>query len=420
MVAFKYFPWQRGTQHLSCEFPQRPAFSLHPVSPCRCSSPPSFFHLPSTFNPSTCCLLQQTATELFSRYGPHVPSFSEGGFDEVMREGQRRNCPVMVYLHSDLHGDTEDFLRGTLCTQEVCEAVQGVGYLSWVGRVHERVGWEASLKLEAHAFPFLAVFMPQEGPAGVRSVRVWALEGGPLPSPTTLGGELRKWGSAARGVLEGAAATRAGAAAARNWERELRVTQEREYAEAEAADAARERERVEAGAAVAAAQAATAQAEAAAEEEAELATALKLSLRSDVEEEVEAARKRLAASGPEPELLGAGGSGSSGSSGSAGGEVTAVRFTLPGGKTRLQRNFLKSHPLSLLVDYLVVTSVELGETLDPGTFDLSTTAPRAVYDAHSAAGREKLRGTTVASAGLSGAMVIVKKVAVVEGGGGQQ
>lgn len=336
-----------------------------------------------------------------------MPLFSEGGFDEVMREGQRRNCPVMVYLHSDLHGDTEDFLRGTLCTQEVCEAVQGVGYLSWVGRVHEKVGWEASLKLEAHAFPFLAVFMPQEGPAGVRSVRVWAMEGGPLPTPTVLGGELRKWGSAARGVLEVAAATRAGAAAARNWERELRVTQEREYAEAEAADAARERERREAGAAAQAAQVAAAQAEAAAEEEAELETALKLSLRSDVEEEVEKARKRLAASGPEPET--------------GGGEVTAVRFTLPGGKTRLQRNFLKSHPVSLLVDYLVVTSVELGEALDPGTFDLSTTAPRAVYDAHTEAGKEKLRGTSVASAGLSGAMLIVKKVAVEGGvGGGQQ
>ena len=81
----------------------------------------------------------------------------------MMREGQRRNCPVMVYLHSDLHGDTEDFLRGTLCTQEVCEAVQGVGYLSWVGRVHEKVGWEASLKLEAHAFPFLERLCLEEG-----------------------------------------------------------------------------------------------------------------------------------------------------------------------------------------------------------------------------------------------------------------
>lgn len=171
------------------------------------------------------------ADSLRSAYGPHVPGFQALGFDEAMVLGQRTSRPVLVYLQSDLHTDTEDFLRSTLCTAEVCEVVRSVGYVAWAGRVHEPSGWEASLKLEATGFPFLAVFMPQassgaRGPS-TRSVRVWAMEGSPVPSSAALAADLRRWGAQARGVLEEDSAGRRAQERARNVEREMRENQER-------------------------------------------------------------------------------------------------------------------------------------------------------------------------------------------------
>jgi hypothetical protein len=127
---------------------------------------------------------------------------------------------------------------------------------------------------------------------------------------------------------------------------------------------------------------------------------MRLSLRSDVEESLAAARARLAAS-PEP---------------AAG---AAVRMQLPSG-VKLQRRFPPSAPLSLLVDYVVVSSVDLGLGLDPGTFDLATTHPRRTWNTHAAsAAQGSEAGVTLEAAGLAGAVVLVQQVAPGRGGGGQ-
>ena len=178
----------------------------------------------------------------------------------------------------------------------------------------------------------------------------------------------------------------------------------REYRAAEEADAAQDRARAAAAAAEAEAQRQQAEAQrqqaeaaAAAEDARELEIAMRLSLRSDVEESLAAARARLAAS-PEPPAGGA--------------AAAAVRIQLPTG-LKLQRRFPSSAPLSLLVDYVVVSSVELGEGhgLDPGTFDLVTTHPRRTYNTHAAsAAQGSQAAVTLAEAGLVGAVVLVQRV----------
>ena len=192
------------------------------------ASPWSLFS--STPAPPEAAAASAVASSLRGQYGPHVPAFQGLGFEEAMETGRRTSRPVLVYLQSDLHGDKEDFLRGSLCTPEVCEVVRSVGYVAWAGCVHEPSGWAASLRMEATGFPFLAVFMPQAagGPrAHTRSVRVWSMEGGALPSATALAADLRRWGSQARGVLEEASAGRRAQESARNMEREMRENQER-------------------------------------------------------------------------------------------------------------------------------------------------------------------------------------------------
>ena len=118
---------------------------------------------------------------------------------------------------------------------------------------------------------------------------------------------------------------------------------------------------------------------------------MRLSLRSDVEESLAAARARLAAS-PEPPA------------------GAAVRIQLPSG-TKLQRRFPPTAPLALLVDYIVASSVDLGQGLDPGSFDLVTTHPRRTWNTH--AGSKAQGGeseVTLQEAGLAGAVVLVQKV----------
>jgi hypothetical protein len=127
---------------------------------------------------------------------------------------------------------------------------------------------------------------------------------------------------------------------------------------------------------------------------------MRLSLRSDVEASLAAARARLAAS-PEPPP-----------------GAAAVRIQLPTG-VKLQRRFPATAPLSLLVDYVVVSSVELGEGhgLDPGTFDLATTHPRRTWNTHAAsAAQGSEAAVTVEQAGLVGAVVLVQRVS---GGSGR-
>jgi hypothetical protein len=173
------------------------------------------------------------AGSLRAQFDPHVPDFQGMVFDEAMATGQRTNRPVLIYLQSDLHGDTEDFLRSALCTAEVSEAARAVGFVCWAGRVHESSGFDVSRRLDACGFPFLAVFLPQassgaRGSAPARTLqRVWALEGGPVPSASALAADLRRWGSQARGVMEADDSVRRVQENSRSREREMREAQDR-------------------------------------------------------------------------------------------------------------------------------------------------------------------------------------------------
>ena len=140
-----------------------------------------------------------------------------------MRSAPPAGRPVLVYLHSELHADASEFLRSGLCTAEVSAALAAVGFVVWGGAVHEPSGWEAALRLEAAAFPFLGVYTPTAAGAAFAFTRVWALEGGPLPAGAELAAVLRHVGGSAR-----AASTRVAAArGAADMERQLREQQER-------------------------------------------------------------------------------------------------------------------------------------------------------------------------------------------------
>ena len=85
-----------------------------------------------------------------------------------------------------------------------------------------------------------------------------------------------------------------------------------------------------------------------------------------------------------------------------------VRVALPSG-ARVQRGFSPQAPLSLVADFALVASEELGVPLPAGAFDLRTAMPRMVYDCHSKGGVESKKSLT--ELGLAkGASVMVSLV----------
>jgi hypothetical protein len=161
----------------------------------------------------------------------------------------------------------------------------------------------------------------------------------------------------------------------------------------EEAAAAAAAEAATAAAAAAAAAEAAAAARAAAEDAQELQAAVALSLALEAESALAGARARMEALGAEP---------AAGERGAA-----AVRVALPSG-LKLQRRFPAGATVGALVDFVVVSSAEVGESLARETFDLFTQVPRRVYATHEEAAPDvKL---TLQEAGLNGATVNVKRL----------
>jgi len=170
--------------------------------------------------PSAAEAARAFSAALRAQFGAHAPPLCEASFDEAMRSGPAQGRPVLIFLHSELHADAAEFLGAALCTPEVAAAVAAVNYVVWGGAVHEPSGWEAAMRLEAAAFPFLGVYTPREGNT---FSRVWALEGGPLLGGAELAAVLRHVGGSAREAATRVAALRTAA----DRERELREEQER-------------------------------------------------------------------------------------------------------------------------------------------------------------------------------------------------
>lgn len=143
-----------------------------------------------------------------------------------------------------------------------------------------------------------------------------------------------------------------------------------------------------------AAAAAAAEATAVAADAAELEEAVRMSIELDKEGSMALARARLAAN-PEPPSENAS-------------AAAIVRVALPSG-ARVQRGFSPHAPLSLVADFALVASAELGTPLPVDGFDLRTAMPRMVYDCHSKGGAESKKSLT--ELGLArGASVMVSLV----------
>ena len=86
--------------------------------------------------------------------------FFTGSYSEALRQGSRESRPVLLYLHSDLHEDSDDFVKDVLFAAEVQSLIRANNMIVWAGSVHYLDGFEASSRFGVSAYPFATVCVP--------------------------------------------------------------------------------------------------------------------------------------------------------------------------------------------------------------------------------------------------------------------
>eukprot|EP00741_Cyanophora_paradoxa_P011882 tig00020571_g11484.t1 len=183
---------------------------------------------------STATPASQFITRFELEYGQLHPPMLECSYTEALERSKRDYKFLIVYLHSDMHGNTPAFCRQTLASPAVIEFVSE-NFLFWAASISTPDAYALSNSLRASTYPFIAVIGNVDG----RMMCVARLEG-PM-TPEQLTENLLRVIETAGMHLEAARFD----AQERETARRIREEQDRAYQESLAADRDRERKRAE-------------------------------------------------------------------------------------------------------------------------------------------------------------------------------
>jgi FAS-associated factor 2 len=100
--------------------------------------------------------------EFEASYGPRHPVFYRGPYSASLAEAKKDLKFLLVYLHSPVHQDTEEFCREILTHSEVVSYITRNNILFWSSSVELPEGHRASLALREHTYPFLGLIVLQD------------------------------------------------------------------------------------------------------------------------------------------------------------------------------------------------------------------------------------------------------------------
>lgn len=295
--------------------------------------------------------------EFQSEYGTsHVP-FHRGSYQSAVAAAFQQSKFLLIYLHSPLHQDNDQFARQVLCDSTFTNFVNE-NMIVWGGQVFDPEAYGLSSQLSVTSYPFLALVVCQSA----RSVQIADRLQGIVDLEDVIN-RLRNVSGIYSAIIERSRLeTERRAEAIR-----LREQQDREYQEsieAERREIERQREEEEA----------KIRAEEERRQQEEEAAAIELSKKLTRENEIRKLKAAFAAS-PEPD---------------ASPDVATIRFQLPRAK-KLTYRFHKSDkaqvrsfhlfpyillifPLQRIYDYLRLQFADEGDlTLN---FSMSTTFPK--------------------------------------------
>ncbi|KAG1692961.1 FAS-associated factor 2-B [Nymphon striatum] len=266
------------------------------------------------------------------KYGSRHPVFYQGTYSQALNDAKRELKFLLVYLHSDDHQHTQDFCLNTLANQSIIDFVN-VNLLFWACSVTTTEGYRVSQALREGTYPFMAVIVLRQN-----KMTIVARLSGSI-SPDELISELTNVMADNESSLVVARADRE----ERSLNQTLRRQQDEAYEESLKADQEKERKKRE---------------EKLQQEQAEEMKIREIKEKLQAKEELRKRKIDLIEQIPaEP----------------AENDPDAVRIMikLPNG-ARLDRRFLKSHPLKFLYYFIFC------HDQSPDNFEVVTNFPRKV------------------------------------------
>ncbi|KAG8791126.1 hypothetical protein FRC12_010111 [Ceratobasidium sp. 428] len=100
--------------------------------------------------------------------GGSLPNFMIGSYEDALRRAQRELRVLCVVLVSEEHDDVAQFKRTVLANENVVNALTEHNFIVWGGDIRDRDAYQASLKLAATTYPFIA-FVSLQPPPSSRS-----------------------------------------------------------------------------------------------------------------------------------------------------------------------------------------------------------------------------------------------------------
>ncbi|KAG2740962.1 hypothetical protein P692DRAFT_20880483 [Suillus brevipes Sb2] len=85
-----------------------------------------------------------------------LPDFFDGSYEEVLDICQREGRIACVVLVSAEHDDDADFKRSTLTDATFVKILLDNDFIVWGGDIRDKAAWDASQKLQATTYPFVA------------------------------------------------------------------------------------------------------------------------------------------------------------------------------------------------------------------------------------------------------------------------
>lgn len=99
--------------------------------------------------------------EFNAKYGSNHAPLVTTSYQTAVATSHAQHKFLVVYLHSPLHEDADNFCSQVLCSSRLTQVLGNDQVLFWAGRVWDPEGYALSSQLRASAFPFLAVLVCQ-------------------------------------------------------------------------------------------------------------------------------------------------------------------------------------------------------------------------------------------------------------------
>lgn len=95
-----------------------------------------------------------------STYSSDHVNFVDGSYKTCVANAFRQSKLLLIYLHSPLHEDTDNFCQQVLCSPAFCQFTND-NFICWGGSVWNAEAYSLTMQLKCTTFPFFAVLMCQ-------------------------------------------------------------------------------------------------------------------------------------------------------------------------------------------------------------------------------------------------------------------